>query len=292
TVAYDYFENNREQTEISIVDNEGKFLGLMTRNNVMHAFGGRYGFTLHQRHCVIDLAKQETLVVHRDFTIENVSRLAMERKANELYDAVVVLDHGRYFGIVTIKDLLEATISIAIERATDSNPLTSLPGNRTIDQKIHELIGSKEYFAIMYLDLDNFKAYNDTYGFPNGDRMIVALAEAIKKVYKVDSFLGHVGGDDFVIITKTPDIQERAERIITFFKKQLKSLYNEADWERGYITSKNRAGAVENFPIASVSIAVVTNQNYFYNQMALLNNQIVRAKKKAKHIEGNSICVM
>lgn len=86
TVAYDYFEKNPEQTEISIVDNEGKFLGLMTRNNVMHAFGGRYGFTLHQRHHVIDMAKQETLVVHRDLTIENVSRLAMERKVNELYD--------------------------------------------------------------------------------------------------------------------------------------------------------------------------------------------------------------
>ena len=123
----------------------------------------------------------------------------------------MVLDRDRYFGVVTIKDLLEATIFIAVERAADSNPLTSLPGNRTIDQKIHELIGSKEYFAIMYLDLDNFKAYNDAYGFSNGDRMIVALAEAIKNVYKDDSFLGHVGGDDFVIITRTPDIQERAD---------------------------------------------------------------------------------
>lgn len=293
SAAYDLFEESGECADICVVDSNNKFIGLLTKADIMHAFGGRYGYSLHQRNRVEQLADIGALVVYRTFSIENVSRLAMERDIKKLYDPIVVLDNDdSYYGIVTIKDLLSATVSIEVEKANEANPLTSLPGNRTIEQKIHQLIGTKDFFAIMYLDLDNFKAYNDAYGFQNGDKMIQMLADAMRKAYGGDAFLGHVGGDDFVIITRQQDIRERAEHIIGEFKKNICDIYNETDWERGYIVAHSRKGEEEQFPIAAVSIAIVTNKLNNYERIIELNENIVTAKKKAKQIEGNSIVVL
>lgn len=292
TKAYELFEREKDCSAICIVDEQGRFQGILTKTNLMHAFGGRYGYNLHIRNTVLDLSNQKTLVVYKNFSIENVSRLAMERSASELYDPVVVLNKDKYFGVVTVKDLLSATVSIEVEKANEANPLTSLPGNKVIEQKIHRLIGENDFFAIIYLDLDNFKAFNDAYGFPNGDRMIEILAWSMKIAYGETSFLGHVGGDDFVIITRHPNVREKSEIIIQKFTERIRELYNDTDWERGYIIAQSRKGNIEQFPIASVSIAVITNQMNKYSRMMELTEQIVTAKKKAKQIEGNSIVVL
>ena len=232
------------------------------------------------RNTVMELANIKALTVYATFSIENVARLAMERSMNEIYDPVVVIKQGKYYGIVTVKDLLLATVSIEVEKANEANPLTSLPGNKVINQKIHQLIGEQDFFAIIYLDLDNFKAFNDAYGFSSGDRMIEILADIMKKVCGESSFLGHIGGDDFVIITRQSNVKELAEVIISDFKEEIRELYNETDWERGYIISQNRKGVMEQFPIAAISIAIITNQSNQYNCMKELTKQIVAAKKK------------
>lgn len=292
TEAYDWFERNDECTSICVVDQNERFVGLLTKTDLMHAFGGRYGYSLHKKNHVIELSKKETLVVGKNFSIENVSKLAMKRSVAELYDPIIVLDQKRYFGVVTVKELLSATISIEVERANELNPLTALPGNKIIEERIHRLIGKNNFFAIMYIDLDNFKAFNDAYGFPNGDRMIETVANAMHKVFGATSFLGHVGGDDFVIITDRLDVKEGAEQIIAEFNRDIRELYNNEDWERGYIVAKSRKGMIEEFPIASLSIAIITNQINKYNRMMELTEQIVTAKKKAKDADGNSIVVL
>lgn len=290
--AYELFERDKDGAAICVVDTKGKFRGILTKTALMQAFGGRYGYNLHVKKTVKDLSNAKVLTVYKTFSIESVSRLAMERETSELYDPVVVLNRDKYYGIVTVKDLLSATVSIEVEKANEANPLTSLPGNRVIEQKIHQLIGESEFFAIIYLDLDNFKAFNDAYGFPNGDRMIEILARSMKKAFGTSSFLGHIGGDDFVIISRQPNAREQAEIIISDFREKIHELYNDEDWERGYIVSQNRKGITERFPIASISIAIVTNQITRYNKAAELTEQIVKAKKKAKQIEGNSIVVL
>lgn len=292
TEAYDWFEQNLECTSICVVDQDKNFVGLITKTDLMHAFGGRYGYSLHQRNHLIELSKKRTLVVGKNFSIENVSKLAMERSINELYDPIIVLEQKHYYGVVTVSELLSATVSIEVEKANESNPLTSLPGNKIIEERIHHLIGKNEFFAIMYLDLDNFKAFNDAYGFPNGDRMIEIVAHAMRKEFGGNSFLGHIGGDDFVIITDRRDVKEGAERIIADFKNKIRDLYNDVDWEREYIVAKSRKGIVEEFPIASISIAIITNRRNKYQRMMELTEQIVTAKKKAKEIEGHSIVIL
>lgn len=141
------------------------------------------------------------------------------------------------------------------------SPLTGLPGNVQIQAEMKNRLKNGEDFAMLYLDLDNFKAYNDTYGFSNGDELIKFTAKTISKfVLKdndSDNFVGHIGGDDFVAIVEGLDYEKICQNIIAEFDSQVVNYYNDEDVERGYIEGENRKGIVEQFPLTSISIGVV-----------------------------------
>lgn len=156
---------NLEITELCVVDKDQKVCGLLTKQHIDECFGGRYGYSLYSKYTVGELLNSDYLEVDCRMPIEMVSRLALIRPKNRLYDAIVVSDNGTYVGIVTVKDLLEASVSIQVERAMDTNPLTHLPGNNQIERLISNNLFSKDKFSIMYLDLDNFKSYNDEFSY-------------------------------------------------------------------------------------------------------------------------------
>lgn len=289
--AYELFEKNEDLSEICVVSKEGYFCGIMTRTSILKDFGGLYGYTLHQNHTVQDILRTDALTVNADFSVETVSKMAMERIPSEVYDAVVVLKDKKYFGIVTIQNLLSTAVTIQVKKATQANPLTSLPGNIVIDNRIDSLLGDHENYAIMYLDLDNFKAYNDIYGFDSGDQMIKILANSMEAVCGVNDFLGHIGGDDFVIITRQSEPVELGKQVIKEFRKHLHKLYQKEHWEQGYIEAQNRSGQMEKYPIASVSVAIVTNRDRAYYKREELTKRIVRAKQVAKKKQGNSVVI-
>ena len=141
------------------------------------------------------------------------------------------------------------------------SPLTGLPGNLQIQVELKKKLLKKEEFAILYFDLDHFKEYNDTYGFLTGDEVIKFTAKTILKVmhhYKLeDSFVGHIGGDDFVGIISDVDYDNLCQDIIIKFDENIKSYFNEDDIERGYLEVANRKGIIEQFPLTSISIGVV-----------------------------------
>lgn len=141
------------------------------------------------------------------------------------------------------------------------SPLTGLPGNLQIQVELKKKLLKKEEFAIIYFDLDNFKEYNDTYGFLKGDEVIKFTAKTILKVmhqYKLeDSFVGHIGGDDFVGIISDVDYERLCQDIITKFDNGIIEYFNEEDIERGYLEVANRKGIIEQFPITAISIGVV-----------------------------------
>lgn len=141
------------------------------------------------------------------------------------------------------------------------SPLTGLPGNLQIQVELKKKLLKKEEFAILYFDLDNFKEYNDTYGFLKGDEVIKFTAKTILKVmhhYKLeDSFVGHIGGDDFVGIISGVDYDKLCQDIIARFDTNILEYFNEEDIERGYLEVANRKGIIEQFPITAISIGVV-----------------------------------
>lgn len=285
---YYYLRERPDITEVTVLNEEEKVLGVITRAELMVAFGGIYGYDLSVRKRVCDLMDTEALVVDCNDSVEQVSKVALMRPQRTLYDAVIVTEDGHYKGVVTVKELLETAITIQVSRASDSNPLTGLPGNSMIDKMVHKCLNSKKPFAIAYIDMDNFKAYNDAYGFNNGDMMIRALAKSMKEACVRGEFQGHIGGDDFVVIAEYWDIQPILENISSYFQEKIVSLYSKEDYQRGYIISKDRHGVVEEFPIVTLSMAVITNQNYEFKGLDDFSEHLVKAKKGSKAIAGNS----
>jgi diguanylate cyclase (GGDEF)-like protein len=161
---------------------------------------------------------------------------------------------------------LVARIIINLIRARqkrDVSPLTGLPGSISIEAETKRRISRNLHFAILYIDIDNFKPFNDVYGFPTGDKAIRLLSfivdEAIKKIGNVDDFIGHGGGDDFVVITSPEKAGTIAERVISDFDEQIGSIYREEDLRRGYTISQDRLGRDNYIPIMTLSIGIASN---------------------------------
>lgn len=285
--------NDPNITEMAVVNEEGKFLGGLTKRLVLQSLSGMYGYSLHARKNVCEVMDTSCLTVTPDTPIETASKMAMARCQPYIYDALPVVD-GRtqeYIGFVTIKDLLLSAINIQVKRAADCNPLTGLPGNIVIDEMVEQLIGSREAFSIIYFDLDNFKAYNDAYGFANGDMMIKLVADILKRLCEQGDFCGHIGGDDFVLITKGDRTESLCEDAFKDFSEDSKTLYSEIDRKNGYIISKNRNGFVDKFPLATLSAAAITNRTRSYESISALSLAIAQTKKQAKQQAGNSLVI-
>lgn len=286
--------NDPNATETAIVEDNGKFLGVLTKRQVLSALSGMYGYNLNIRKSVGEVMDTSCLTVTEDTPVETASKMAMARCQPYIYDSLPVVEGqtGEYRGFVSIKDLLLASVNIQVRRAADCNPLTGLPGNIVIDEKVETLIGSREPFAIIYFDLDNFKAYNDAYGFTNGDQMIKVVADTLTQFCCEGDFCGHIGGDDFVVITSGDRTESFCRDAFSQFSIKSRELYSEDDRNRGYIVSKNRSGFVEEFPLATLSAAAITNREHSFESIKELSIVIAKTKKLAKQSAGNSLVIV
>ena len=170
-------------------------------------------------------------------------------------------------------------------RAENANPLTKLPGNNVIHEEIEKRIKGKKKFVAVYSDLDNFKAFNDKYGIGDGDKAIKLTAQVMKEAVKKGApgdFLGHEGGDDFIVLTTPEKADVVTGYICTEFDKRVRELFSEEDRQRGYIVSKDREGNVKQFPIMTISLAGVTNAHRELASYAEVTNICAEVKKKAK----------
>lgn len=175
------------------------------------------------------------------------------------------------------------------------SPLTGLPGNVQIHAELKKRISNKEEFSVLYLDLDNFKAYNDVYGFVKGDQIIKFTADTIinciHNSISSGAFIGHIGGDDFIAILPIVHCEKICESIIANFDAQVNKFYTDEDVERGYIEVANRRGKIEQFPLTSISIGVVeADKDRFFNILEI--GEIgAQVKHLAKSIMGSSYSI-
>ncbi len=265
-------------------------LGVVTKSRLVLQLSGRYGFSLNEKKPIANLMDCDFLSVDYQTPIDAVSQMAMSRPPEKLYDFIVVTKEGNYLGTVTIKDLLQKTTEIEVVNAKYQNPLTGLPGNLIIEQKIKQCISEEKPFCVIYFDIDNFKAYNDVYGFENGDLIIKLLADMIITYLPAGQFAGHVGGDDFVAILNNYDGAAFCSVIMEEFDKKILQYYNPQDIQNGYIVSENRHGTIEKFPLISLSIAGVSNQTHQFCNTYELTEALARIKKKSKQQSGSNCC--
>jgi len=192
------------------------------------------------------------------------------------------------------KELL-ARIKMVLRRSEmdlEANPLTRLPGNVSIINEFARKIESKTLFAVCYADLDKFKAYNDKYGFEHGDEVIRETAriliQATQQSGNPGDFIGHIGGDDFVVITDPQAADKICEKIIAEFDKKVPSFYKEADRKNGYIIALDRQGKEQKMPLLSISIGVVTNEFRNIEHVAQIGEIGAELKSYAKHLERSN----
>jgi diguanylate cyclase (GGDEF)-like protein len=167
-------------------------------------------------------------------------------------------------------------------RILSANPLTKLPGNISIMQEVNRRLVNNEKFAFIYIDIDNFKTFNDRYGFVRGDEIIKFTAGAIEKCVKDNDFVGHVGGDDFIILCRVGDAEPLCSSIIRLFDTGVSEFYDAEDRKKGFITSTDRSGQVQNFSVMTLSIAIVTNERNDLNHYGKIVDVAAEVKKYAK----------
>ncbi|MBR3255018.1 MAG: diguanylate cyclase [Clostridia bacterium] len=214
-------------------------------------------------------------------------RVRILQEAIEYYIRKPVDEEYLYYTIKNLSRLL--TINRRI------SPLTGLPGNVQIHAELKKRLLNKEAFTVLYFDLDNFKAYNDVYGFLKGDEIIVYTADIINrflhKYWKDNVFVGHIGGDDFVGIVPDLHCEKLCQEIIANFDANVSHFFTEADNEKGYIEVANRKGLIEQFPLTSLSIGVVVADLGRFHNILEIGEIGAQVKHAAKSVMGSSYAI-
>ncbi|MDR3559980.1 MAG: GGDEF domain-containing protein [Negativicutes bacterium] len=282
--ALDYFNTNGNVRGLPVVDH-GRPVGLLMKNKLLANLATQYGVAVYMNRAISLLMERSPLIVDYDTPLEQVSKSALARSDDSIYDYIIIVKDGEYWGMTTVKHLLEKTSQLELNRAKHSNPLTGLPGNVLIEEKLKQIIGNEDDYAVLYFDLDNFKPYNDVYGFENGDKVLCATAQLIQKQISFpDVFLGHIGGDDFIAIIHRADVAALCQGLIDSFDARIQDFYTEDDKQRGHIVTLNRHGVMEKFPVISLSIAVVTSNNRIYRNPEEIGEAAGLLKKRCKMI--------
>ena len=176
-----------------------------------------------------------------------------------------------------------------------ASPLTNLPGNTRIEEEIAARMAAGASFAVCYLDLDNFKAFNDAYGFLRGDDAILAFARslqtAVLNAAKPTPFLGHVGGDDFVVVCEVAQAEPLCARTLALFDEAVPTLYDPADAERGFVSLTDRQGNLRTFPLVSVSAGISSNERRRFSDHRQLVAVATEMKNVAKATPGSAVAV-
>lgn len=242
-----------------------------------------------------DISGFEVCRILRASDSNNLMPIIMLTSKNEHEDMLIGLDLGADDYIIKPFDNRELLSRVKntlrrIDRNRNANPLTGLPGNLEIQRELDYRIAGEKTFAAVYADLDNFKAYNDAYGFLRGDTVLKLTADILcDEAKSLDDlvFVGHVGGDDFIIITEPLFAEGICLGIIERFDQRIRSLYSPEDLNKGHIVTTNRQGDITLFPITTISLAVVTNESSQFVTHLEVSDIAAELKKKAKAIPGS-----
>lgn len=207
------------------------------------------------------------------------------------------LDIDDYLTKPADEDEIVARVKLLLKRnkqKMDCNPLTRLPGNPSIQARVEQEISSRRTFAVLYCDLNNFKSFNDKYGFEAGDRVLKTESQIIVSAAMQDpaSFVGHIGGDDFIVVCSFDKADAIAREITTKTDAVAPSFYNEEDRTNGYMISTNRKGETEKFNFLSIGIGIVHNTKKPLTSFAMVSNIGSELKCLAKKHENGSFYVM
>ncbi|SJN13493.1 diguanylate cyclase/phosphodiesterase (GGDEF & EAL domains) with PAS/PAC sensor(s) [Halomonas citrativorans] len=285
------FSTNPGLRCVAVVDND-KPLAVVRRNAFLTLFTNPYSHSLYSKRRVLDVADARPLIASADTPLEVLSQQLTDSHDIEQEDFVIVDSDGRYLGLGSIVDLLREITAIQVRQARHANPLTGLPGNILINETLTNYLAAEQGFAAAYVDLDNFKAFNDAYGYARGDHIIISLSRLLQaQVESAGGFIGHIGGDDFMMLLPLSHWEHVCQQILDSFEVMAPGFYEESDRVKGGIAIENRQGDASFFPFVSVSIAVKPVVDTSSCKALDIASQLSDLKHQAKKIPGNSLFV-
>jgi diguanylate cyclase (GGDEF)-like protein len=290
------FSDHPEILCLPVLEN-GQLCGLVNRHRFMeNHMVGRFGYGLNLNYYkkVADVMEKDLLQVADYLSVEEVSRKVHERRIETTYDDICVTRSGRYIGMVSVGEVLNAVTENSMNSARGANPLTGLPGNEAIQRKIVSLLSKSIHFDVCYVDIDSFKPFNDYHGFEKGDRVIKATAAIINECLAAGEaseigFAGHIGGDDFILITRPKNSLAICQAIIDHFEQLRSTFHTEDTCRLGYYLGEDRDGFKRRFGLLSLSIGVVSTEMYPMVSFAEIASIAGDLKKIAKAQPGSAV---
>lgn len=293
TSLYDLFVHFKEGTKnhfIPIVDEYENFLGIIYETDIKKISYSQYGLSLAQNKTFSSsLIKyiKPALSVEISWGIDKILEM-YNLKANDSL-GIFITQSDKYKGFINLNSLLTLSYKRNIEIATNQNPLTKLPGNNQIEKFIEKTLkkNQKTITHIIYFDFNDFKPFNDIYGFRQGDRAILIFSELLQKRYPKDAFIAHIGGDDFFVGLRNHDFNEvftLTNEVQIEFKNSAENIYNKKDKENGFLIAKDRFNMERRFDLLSVSSAIIeinskSNISNFDNTLNILKKASKGSKK-------------
>jgi len=286
------YRKGKKQEFIPMVTEKNMCCGIVCKDQFLEKlFTSQYGLDLYGRKPISEFITNRVLSFEGNNTLEEVSKQITENiKADP---AFIINENGKFKGIGTIMDLLAEITKQQIKNASHANPLTLLPGATPINERIDELINAKQVFSIAFFDLDNFKPFNDEYGYTAGDEAIKLVARLLELETKKEvDRVGHIGGDDFIVIFCGNHWQKSCQNILQQFAVQAIGLYKKEHQESKGISGLDRQGNATFFPILSLSIGVVSpDATENCSSHIEISDLAAEAKHQSKLIVGNSCFV-
>ena len=287
--VYDIFLKEPKLMIIPVVD-DGVPLGLISRFEMIDHFARPYQRELYGKKSCSLFMDANPLVADHETSLQELSYTMVQSDAHHLFNGFIITERGRYLGMGTGHDLMREITQMQINAARYANPLTQLPGNVPINEHIDRLLHGAARFWVCYCDLDHFKPFNDVYGYRKGDDVIQLTGEILSGHCDPNrDFIGHIGGDDFMILFQSEDWETRCQAMLDDFAAAILAYYSAGDCERGGYISEDRQGKKVFYSLISLSLGVIkveAHQYYTHHQIA---TRAAEAKKQAKKIHGNSL---
>jgi GGDEF domain-containing protein len=289
STVIEYFKKHQESTIIPIVNSHYEPVGILQDTQIKDFLYSPYGRSL----LLNDASTKSKLknLTHPCAIADinsDISTIIELFSNNSESLGIIITKDSEYYGFLSARAIITIMNEQNLLFAREQNPLTKLPGNTMIEKYIFEASTSKETYLLCYFDLDNFKAFNDVYGFRNGDRVIQLFADILRKALPQEFFKAHIGGDDF--FTGVKNLVEDKDKyikdiknIVEKFTNDVRAFYSQDDRERGYILSKDRDSNKKEFPLLSVSASILMiHENSKNRSIEKINNILSIQKKVAK----------
>lgn len=269
--------------------NGKKPVGMIIRDDLLELYSTPYGRALNERKAIHEIMNTSPVIVEANTRLDQLSTMITAENDDQLLWHFIITDKNNYIGIGSVRDLLRQITQQQIKHASYANPLTLMPGNVPIYKHVDDLISQQMPFYFAYFDLNNFKPFNDVYGYSKGDKVIELVAKLIKQHASNHDFIGHIGGDDFVVIFERENWRHDCQSLLNDFDRDVRHLYNKTDLEQKGIRAKSRSGEEQFFPLLSLAIGVVKPSVIAcvsHHDVAELASD---AKKQAKRSQQSSI---